>query len=100
KCQPLFRLLLKNAAIEWDEECQKAFDTIKAYLVQPPVLVPPTPGRPLVLYLTVRRQSLGCMLGQEEESTHTERAIYYLSKKFTDGESNYPEIEKMCCALV
>ncbi|PKI46860.1 hypothetical protein CRG98_032756 [Punica granatum] len=41
-----------NAAIEWDEECQKAFDTIKAYLVQPPVLVPPTPGRPLVLYLT------------------------------------------------
>ncbi|PKI38148.1 hypothetical protein CRG98_041461, partial [Punica granatum] len=52
KCQPLFRLLRKNAAIEWDEECQKAFDTIKAYLVQPPVLVPPTPGHPLVLYLT------------------------------------------------
>ncbi|PKI33702.1 hypothetical protein CRG98_045907, partial [Punica granatum] len=100
KCQPLFRLLRKNAAIEWNEECQKAFDTIKAYLVQPPVLVPPTPGRPLVLYLTVRRQLLGCMLGQEEESTHTERAIYYLSKKFIDGESNYPEIEKMCCALV
>ncbi|PKI37274.1 hypothetical protein CRG98_042337 [Punica granatum] len=100
KCQPLFRLLRKNAAIEWDEECQKAFDTIKAYLVQPPVLVPPTPGRPLILYLTVCRQSLGCMLGQEEESTHTEHAIYYLSKKFTDEESNYPEIEKMCCALV
>ncbi|PKI55768.1 hypothetical protein CRG98_023836, partial [Punica granatum] len=100
KCQPLFRLLRKNAAIEGDEECHKAFDTIKAYLVQPPVLVPPTPGRPLVLYLMVRRQSLGCMLGQEEESTHTERAIYYLGKKFTDGESNYPEIEKICCALV
>ncbi|PKI44915.1 hypothetical protein CRG98_034697, partial [Punica granatum] len=79
---------------------EKAFDTIKAYLVQPPVLVLSTPGRPLVLYLTVRRQSLGCMLGQEEESTHTERAIYYLSKKFTDGESNYPKIKKMCCALV
>ncbi|PKI51083.1 hypothetical protein CRG98_028512 [Punica granatum] len=38
KCQPLFHLLHKNAAIEWDDECQKAFDTIKAYLVQPPVL--------------------------------------------------------------
>ncbi|PKI70492.1 hypothetical protein CRG98_009126 [Punica granatum] len=78
----------------------KAFNTVKEYLVQPSVLVPPTPGRPLVLYLTVRRQSLGCMLGQEEESIHTEHAIYYLSKKFIDGESNYPEIEKMCCALV
>ncbi|PKI75182.1 hypothetical protein CRG98_004406 [Punica granatum] len=49
----------ENAVIEWDEECQKAFDTIKAYLVQPPVLVLPTPDRPLILYLTVRRQSLG-----------------------------------------
>ncbi|PKI49573.1 hypothetical protein CRG98_030029 [Punica granatum] len=65
KCQPLFRLLLKNAAIEWDEECQKAFNTIKAYLAQLPVLVTPTPNCPLILYLTVRRQSLGCMLGQE-----------------------------------
>ncbi|PKI51044.1 hypothetical protein CRG98_028569, partial [Punica granatum] len=100
KCQPLFRLLRKNAAIEWDRECQNAFDVIKAYLVQPPVLVPPVPNRPLILYLTVRRQSLGCMLGQEDESTHTERAIYYLSEKFTEGESNYSEIEKMCCALV
>ncbi|PKI50376.1 hypothetical protein CRG98_029232, partial [Punica granatum] len=100
KCQPLFRLLRKNAAMEWDHECQKAFDTIKAYLIQPPILVLLVPSRPLILYLTVRRQSLGCMLGQEDESTRTERAIYYLSKKFTEGESNYPEIEKMCCALV
>ncbi|PKI71947.1 hypothetical protein CRG98_007630 [Punica granatum] len=53
-CQPPFRLLHKNAAVEWDDKCQKAFDTIKAYLVQPPVLVPPSPDRPLILYLTVR----------------------------------------------
>ncbi|XP_031405832.1 protein ACCELERATED CELL DEATH 6-like [Punica granatum] len=45
KCQPLFRLLRKNAAIEWDDDCQKAFDDIKTYLVQSPVLVPPTPGQ-------------------------------------------------------
>ncbi|PKI61791.1 hypothetical protein CRG98_017841 [Punica granatum] len=100
KCQPLFRLLRKNATMEWDHECQNAFDTIKAYLIQPPVLVPSMPNRPLILYLTVRRQSLGCMLGQEDESTRTERAIYYLSKTFTEGESNYPEIEKMCYVLV
>ncbi|PKI73441.1 hypothetical protein CRG98_006168, partial [Punica granatum] len=86
--------------MEWDHECQKAFDTIKASLIQPPILVPPVPSRPLILYLIVRQQSLGCMLGQEDESTRTERAIYYLSRKFTEGESNYPEIEKMCCALV
>ncbi|PKI69594.1 hypothetical protein CRG98_010007 [Punica granatum] len=100
KCQLLFRLLRKNAAVEWDDECQKAFDTVKAYLVQPPMLVQPSPERPLIMYLTVRRQSMGCMLGQKDNSTHAERVIYYLSKKFTEGESNSPEIEKMCCALV
>ncbi|PKI70884.1 hypothetical protein CRG98_008775, partial [Punica granatum] len=85
---------------EWNDEWQKAFDTVKAYLVQPPVLVPPSPDRPLILYLTVRRQFIGCTLGQKDDSSHAERAIYYLSKKFNEGESNYPEIEKMCCALV
>ncbi|PKI41673.1 hypothetical protein CRG98_037936 [Punica granatum] len=52
KCQPLFRLLCKNAAVKWDDECQKAFDIVNAYLVQPPVLVPPSLDRPLILYLT------------------------------------------------
>ncbi|PKI67552.1 hypothetical protein CRG98_012136 [Punica granatum] len=100
KCQPLFRLLRKNAPVEWDDECQKAFDTVKVYLVQPTMLVPPSPDRPLILYLTVCQQSIRCMLGQKDDSSHAERAIYYLRKKFTEGESNYPEIEKMCCALV
>ncbi|PKI42438.1 hypothetical protein CRG98_037169 [Punica granatum] len=53
KCQQLFCLLPKNPAVEWDNECQKAFDTIKAYLVQPSVLVPPSLDRPLILYLTI-----------------------------------------------
>ncbi|PKI49448.1 hypothetical protein CRG98_030180 [Punica granatum] len=58
KCQPLFRLLHKNATIEWDDKCQKAFDTVKAYLVQPPVLVPLTLSRPLILYLTLTKYDI------------------------------------------
>ncbi|XP_031374120.1 uncharacterized protein LOC116188789 [Punica granatum] len=42
--------------MEWDHECQKAFDTIKAYLIRPPILAPPVPNRPLILYLTRLRQ--------------------------------------------
>ncbi|PKI71990.1 hypothetical protein CRG98_007606 [Punica granatum] len=76
KCQTLFRMLRKTAAVELDNECQKAIDTVKAYLVQPPMLVLPLPDRPLILYLPVRRQSLGCMLGQKDDSTHAEQAIY------------------------
>ncbi|PKI34803.1 hypothetical protein CRG98_044806, partial [Punica granatum] len=58
KCQSLFRLFRKNAAMEWDHECQKAFDTIKVYLIQPPILVPPVLNRPLILYLTLTKYDI------------------------------------------
>jgi ribonuclease HI len=43
---------------------------------------------------------MGCVLGQHDETGRKERAIYYLSKKFTECESRYTEIERLCCALV
>ena len=42
---------------------------------------------------------MGCVLGQHDETGRKERAIYYLSKKFTECESRYTVIEKLCCAL-
>jgi len=68
--------------------------------MNPPVLMPPVPGRPLILYMTVLDESMGCMLRQHDESGKRERAIYYLSKKFTAYEMNYSLLEKTCCALV
>ena len=38
------------------------------------------------------------MLGQHDE-TEKERAIYYISKKFTPYESRYTLLERICCAL-
>ncbi|XP_055806893.1 uncharacterized protein LOC129875627 [Solanum dulcamara] len=38
---------------KWTEECQIAFDAIKSYLFNPPVLVPPREGVLLLLYLSV-----------------------------------------------
>ncbi|XP_061965340.1 uncharacterized protein LOC133689500 [Populus nigra] len=84
----------------WDKDCQEAFDKIKQYLQNPPLLVPHVPGRPLILYLTVAEVAMGCVLGQHDESGRKEQAIYYLSKKFTDCESRYTMTEKLCCALV
>ena len=62
-CDPLFKLLKKDAKIEWTDECQAAFDKIKQYLLNPPVLVPLTSGYLLILYLAVQKTSMGCMLG-------------------------------------
>ncbi|PNX95908.1 hypothetical protein L195_g019106 [Trifolium pratense] len=98
-CEPIFKLLRKDQAIEWNEYCQKAFDKIKEYLQEPPILAPPVPGRPLLMYMTVLEGSMGCMLGQQDEAGRKEHAIYFLSKKFTDCESRYTALEKTYCAL-
>ncbi|XP_055830980.1 uncharacterized protein LOC129900016 [Solanum dulcamara] len=98
-CEPIFKLLKKDAATKWTEECQRAFDKIKEYLSNPPVLVPPELGRPLLLYLSVMDNAFGCVLGQHDEIVRREQAIYYLSKKFTPYEARYTLLERTCCAL-
>nr|XP_019070675.1 uncharacterized protein LOC109120880 [Solanum lycopersicum] len=37
-CEPIFKLLKKDAAVKWTEDCQRAFEKIKEYLSNPPVL--------------------------------------------------------------
>ena len=36
-CEPIFKLLKKDALTKLTEECQDAFDAIKDYLSNPPV---------------------------------------------------------------
>ncbi|RVW60154.1 Transposon Ty3-I Gag-Pol polyprotein [Vitis vinifera] len=85
-CEPIFRLLRKSQPTVWDDQCQRAFERIREYLLSPPVLAPPTPGRPLLLYLSVSDVALGCMLAQLDDSGK-DRAIYYLSKRMLDYET-------------
>ncbi|XP_059599332.1 uncharacterized protein LOC132255277 [Vitis vinifera] len=98
-CEPIFRLLRKNQPTIWNDDCQFAFEKIKEYLLSPPILVPPTPGRPLLLYLSVSDMALGCMLAQIDD-LGKERAIYYLSKRMLEYEMKYVMIEHLCLALV
>jgi hypothetical protein len=51
------------------------------------------------MYFIVLEKSMGCMLGQHDETGRKEHVIYYLSKKFTDCETRYSLLEKTCCAL-
>ena len=66
-CAPIFKLLRNDQSHDWTEDFQKAFDSIKEYLSEPPILSPPVEGRPLIMYLTVLEDSMGCVLGQQDE---------------------------------
>ena len=38
-CEPIFKLLKKDQVLDWNGDCQAAFDRIKEYLQKPPVLI-------------------------------------------------------------
>lgn len=86
--------------IEWNHDCQGEFDKIKQYFQDTSVLIPPVTGRPLIMYLTVLNESMGCMLDQHDETGRKEHAIYYLSKKFSDYETRYSLLGKTCCETI
>jgi len=67
--------------------------------MNPPVLMPSVPEIPLILYMTILDESMGCVPGQHNESRKREWSIYYLSKNFTAYEMNYSLLERTCCAL-
>ena len=98
-CEPIFKLLKKDQGCVWTDDCQRELEIIKEYLLEPPILLPPVEGRPLIMYLTVLDNSMGCILGQQDETWKKEYAIYYLSKKFNDCESRNSMLEKTFCAL-
>ncbi|XP_077249434.1 uncharacterized protein LOC143888974 [Tasmannia lanceolata] len=99
-CEPIFKLLKKNASKKWNEECQEAFEKIKQCLALLPVLSPIIPGQPMLLYLSVTDTAMGCMLAQQDPESKRERAIYYVSKKMLEYEQKYTILEKTCLALV
>lgn len=89
----------KDASFEWDEDCQHAFESIKAYLTKPLVLSSPIRGKPLVLYITALKNSLAAFLAQENEAGK-ENVLYYLSRTLVGLETRYSPIEKLCLALI
>ena len=75
-CEPIFKLLRKNEPHTWNDECQKAFELIKEYLLHPPILVPPQYGKLILLYLSIIGDVVESMLTQEDDDKN-ERVVYY-----------------------
>ena len=67
--------------------------------MNPPVLQPPKLGKPLILYLEIKKGAIGAMLSQENEEK-VEHVVYYLSKKLLQYKANYSLVEKTCLAVI
>ena len=96
KCQPFFQVLKK--AFQWDANCNEAFTTLKTYLSSPPVLISPSKGELLTLYLAVSDFSTNAALVRERD--RVQQSIYYCSRALRGAEERYPKMEKLILALV
>jgi len=53
---PLYCLLRKSENFSWTPEAEEALTKLKALLTNPPVLVPPTKGEAILLYVAATTQ--------------------------------------------
>jgi hypothetical protein len=63
--KPMTKLLEKNRAFEWTEECQTSFEELKKYLTSAPVLILSDLIKKFDIYCNASRRRLGCVLMQE-----------------------------------
>ena len=96
KCLPFFKVLKK--AFEWMDECQRAFQDLKTYLVTASLLSPSVMGEELFLYLVVTPHAMSSALIREEGKV--QKPVYYTSRALRGTEGRYPLIEKLAFALI
>ncbi|XP_042437008.1 uncharacterized protein LOC122022972 [Zingiber officinale] len=82
---------------QWDEECDRAFEELKAYLNSLPVLAKPIAGEPLKIYLSSTNHAVGSALVRSDGE---EQPLYFLNHILKDAESRYTSLEKLAFALV
>ena len=65
----------KKGPFEWTPEADRAFQDLKRYLTNPPVMVAPRPLEPLVLYLAATPYSASAALVPVREEHQTKGAL-------------------------
>ena len=93
---PFFKTLKKVFA--WTDECEIAFQELKHYLSNPPLLSPSKEGEDLFLYLAVSVTAVSVALIREEN--RVQLPVYYVSQAFQGAKAQYPPIEKITFALI
>ena len=93
--RPLTDLTAIGATFQWQEEQQRAFDSLKQALMSPPALDYPRQTDTFVLTTDASDTGIGAVL-----ATARGTVVEYASRMLTAAEKKYATIEKECLAIV
>ena len=88
----------KPGPIQWNDSCERAFQTLKERLCSEPICCLPDCNKPFVLQTDASDIGIGAVLCQDQGQGL--QIVACASKKLTGAEKNYSVIEKECLALV
>src|SRR5438045_1798956 len=77
RAMPFYKLLKKQDKFQWTPEVQQAFDKLKKFLTSPPVLVPPMPEEPLLLYIAATSHVVSTAIGVERQETGDMKSLQH-----------------------
>ena len=98
RCRPFFLLMNKWKDFEWTEECAQAFQQLKEYFSQPPIMSNLGTDEVLFAYITVAPHAVSLVLIQVDSGR--QRPVYYVSKSLHEAEIRYLPLEKAILAMV
>ena len=98
RCKPFYLLFNKWKGFEWSEECTVAFQQLKEYLSQPPIMSSPAADEVLYAYIAVATNAMSLVLIREDNGL--QRPVYYVSKSLHEAEIRYSPLEKAILAVV
>ncbi|GJR72885.1 reverse transcriptase domain-containing protein [Tanacetum coccineum] len=96
--RPLTKLLEKDTPFEFDDECQKAFESLKEKLICAPIIVSPNWNLPFELMCDASDFAVGAVLGQKDGKNF--HPIYFASKTLNPAQQKYTVTEKELMAVV
>ena len=98
RCRPFFLLMNKWKGFEWTEECALAFQQLKEYRSQPPIMSSLEADEVLFAYIAVTPHVVSLVLIRVDNGV--QRLVYYVSKSLHEDEIRYLPLEKASLAVV
>jgi hypothetical protein len=99
---PFFEILKSAKVFQWGPAQQKAFEELKQYFIDLTTLTPPSPGAPLLLYVTTSCSAVSAALVQEKLDGQVKKQapVYFVSEVLSPSKKNYTELENVLYAVL